>query len=85
MWPGRSGVLINPGQRHCEARLACRGNLNSLHDLEFEIAALPLVARNDEKSLVGQEPLVLLTSPLLKSCRSGALGAPDIPATQVSI
>ena len=48
MKPGRTGVLKNLGQRHCEARLACRGNLNSLHDLEFEIAALPLVARNDE-------------------------------------
>ena len=46
-WSGHSGVLTNPGQRHCEARLACRGNLNSLHDLEFEIAALPAVARND--------------------------------------
>ena len=42
------GLLTNPWIRHCESRGAGRGNLNSLHDLEFEIAALPLVARNDE-------------------------------------
>lgn len=41
------GVLKNPIPCHCEPREAWCGNLNSLSNLEYEIAALPVVARND--------------------------------------
>ena len=34
---------------HCEACLACRGNLNSLCDMQYEIAAVATLLRNDEE------------------------------------
>lgn len=43
------GLLINPQQYHRKFATGERGDLNSLTDIKYEIATLPLVTRNDDK------------------------------------
>jgi len=50
-------LLENTRQRHREYALGGRGDLNSLTDMIYEIAALPPVVRNDNKINFVNKPI----------------------------